>query len=162
MKKSILWISFAMNICKIAAQTPIDTLKPPTAQKTVIVFCDYPIAYMPSFPEGEKALFKYLKDTIHYPDIARKNNIQGTVYLGFTIQKGGQITDIVIKRGVIYPDIIVSDTTTEKACFIKTIKNPAIGSLEAEAKKAVANMPKWINEGNVAVKYTIPINFKLD
>jgi protein TonB len=162
MKKSILWISFAMNICKIAAQTPVDTLKPPTTQKPVFIFCNYPIEYMPSFPGGEKALFKYLKDTIHYPDIAKKNNIQGKVYVGFTIQKEGQITDIVIKRGVIYPDLIVSDTTTEKACFIKTIKNPAIGSLEAEAKKAVANMPKWINESNRAIKYTIQIKFALD
>jgi Gram-negative bacterial TonB protein C-terminal len=159
MKKSILWISFAMNICKVTAQIPIDSSKLKTAEPTTI-FCIAP--QFPSFPGGYEAIVKYLKDTIRYPDIARKHNIQGTVYLGFTVQKDGQITDIVIKRGVSYPDIIVRDTTMKNVCYVQFIKNPAIGSLEAEAKKVVANMPKWINKSNQAIKYTLPIKFKLD
>lgn len=148
-----------MNMCKMAAQTTIDTAKAKAVDNDRIICL---IPYTPTFPDGEKAMFKYLRDTIRYPDIAKKNNIQGTVYLGFTIQKEGQITDIVLKRGVFYPDIIVSDTTMKNVCFIKTIQNPATGSLEAEAKKAVANMPKWINKSNEKVQFTLPIKFKLD
>jgi periplasmic protein TonB len=156
MKKSILWISFAMNICKLTAQTPVDTSKSSAIDSNSII-CMIP--YSPTFPGGEQMMFKFMRETIYYPPIAVENEVQGTIYVGFIIQSDGQITDISIKRGVICPDIEVKDVVTGK---IKYIKNTATGSLEAEAKRVVAKMPKWVNTSGNPVRYTLPIKFKLD
>jgi protein TonB len=96
---------------------------------------------MPTFPNGEKALFKYLGEHIKYPAVARENTIEGTVYLGFVVDEMGAITQVTVKRSV-------------------------KGGCDEEAKRVVQSMPRW-NPGrhggcNVKVSFTLPVKFKLD
>lgn len=95
---------------------------------------------MPTFPGGEGALNQFLSNTIKYPELAKKNNISGTVYVSFIVDKSGVIRNIKILRG-------------------------ANEVLDAEAIRVITKMPNWIpgmQKGeNVDVIYNLPINFRL-
>jgi TonB family protein len=96
---------------------------------------------MPEFKGGMEALMTYLGNNINYPEEAKKNKDEGKVYVSFVIDKKGKIKETLILRGV----------------------TPL---LDSEAKRVIEGMPKWKpgkNDGKkVNVKYTIPINFKLN
>ncbi|MDD3077711.1 MAG: energy transducer TonB [Paludibacter sp.] len=95
---------------------------------------------MPSFPGGDAALFKYLNDNVKYPVIAQENGIQGRVICQFVVNKDGSIVDVEVVRSV----------------------DP---SLDKEAIRVIKSMPKWSpgqQRGKpVRVKYTLPVNFRL-
>ena len=95
---------------------------------------------MPTFPGGEKELFKFLEKEMNYPDFALRNGIQGTVYLTFVINRDGSVGDIKLLRGV--DDF-----------------------LNNEAIRVVKKMPKWkpgIQNGNaVRVQLNLPVKFKI-
>lgn len=114
---------------------PDGTVKRDPSKQTFTV-----VEVMPEFPGGQDALLKYLATTIKYPVIAQENGIQGRVAVSFTIETDGSIRDIEIIRGV----------------------DP---SIDKEAIRVVSTMPNWTpgkQKGiNVAVKYTVPITFRL-
>ena len=95
----------------------------------------------PSFPGGDKALSKYLAESIIYPQEAKEKRIKGRVYLEFVINEEGSVTDVKVIRGT------------------------GNNSLDEEAVRVVKNMPKWIpgkkNGKAVSVKFTVPVEFKL-
>lgn len=94
----------------------------------------------PSFPGGEQAMYKFLKDNIRYPEMAAQNNIQGRVTVQFVVEKNGHIGEVKVVRG----------------------KDP---DLDKEAIRVVKAMPPFIpgkmNGQAVRVWYTLPVNFKL-
>ena len=96
---------------------------------------------MPEFPGGQQALFKYLSENVKYPVIAQENGIQGRVICQFVVNKGGSIVDVEVVRSGGDP------------------------SLDKEAIRVIKSMPKWKpgkQRGKaVRVKYTVPVNFKL-
>ena len=96
---------------------------------------------MPEFPGGQQALFKYLADNVKYPVIAQENGIQGRVICQFVVNKDGSIVDVVAVRSSGEP------------------------SLDKEAIRVIQSMPKWKpgkQRGKpVRVKYTVPVNFRL-
>ena len=96
---------------------------------------------MPEFPGGDEALRKYIANTINYPDFAKKEGIEGKVYVSFVVEKDGSVGDAKIERGV----------------------DP---SLDKEALRVVKALPIWKpgkQRGEaVRVQYTVPINFALD
>ena len=96
---------------------------------------------MPEFPGGQQALFKYLSDNVKYPVIAQENGIQGRVICQFVVNKDGSIVDVEVVRSGGDP------------------------SLDKEAVRVIKSMPKWKpgkQRGKaVRVKYTVPVNFKL-
>lgn len=54
-------------------------------------------------PDGGMAGWaKFLQKNLHYPAIARENNISGKVFVSFIVEKDGQLTDIKIVRGLGY------------------------------------------------------------
>lgn len=96
---------------------------------------------MPEFPGGQQALFKYLSENVRYPVIAQENGIQGRVICQFVVNKDGAIVDVEVVRSGGDP------------------------SLDKEAIRVIKSMPKW-NPGKqrgkaVRVKYTVPVNFRL-
>ncbi len=95
---------------------------------------------MPSFPGGDAALFKFLNDNVKYPVIAQENGVQGRVICQFVVNRDGSIVDVEVVRSV----------------------DP---SLDKEAIRVIKSMPKWSpgqQRGKpVRVKYTLPVNFKL-
>ena len=96
---------------------------------------------MPEFPGGQQALFKYLSENVKYPVIAQENGIQGSVICQFVVNKDGSIVDVEVVRSGGDP------------------------SLDKEAIRVIKSMPKWKpgkQRGKaVRVKYTVPVNFKL-
>ena len=95
----------------------------------------------PEFPGGTAALLEYLRKNIKYPAICRENNIQGKVIVTFVVNKDGSIVDIEVIKSV----------------------NP---SLDKEAIRVISQMPKWkpgSQRGKpVRVKYSVPVNFRLN
>lgn len=91
-------------------------------------------------PEFRGNLFKYVAEHVVYPEIAKENDIQGTVYVGFVIDEKGKVTDVTLVRGV----------------------DPL---LDKEALKVVENLPDWKpgkqSGKNVKVRMNIPIKFQL-
>ena len=96
---------------------------------------------MPEFPGGQQALFKYLAENVKYPVIAQENGIQGRVICQFLVNKDGKIVDVEVVRSGGDP------------------------SLDKEAVRVIKSMPNWKagkQRGKaVRVKYTLPVNFKL-
>ena len=98
------------------------------------------VEQMPDFPGGETALHKYLVENVKYPQIAKENDVQGTVYVTFIVDKNGEISDIKVLRGI------------GAGC-------------DEEAIRVIANMPMW-NPGKqngmaVPVRFNMPIKFQL-
>ena len=95
----------------------------------------------PEFPGGTAALLEYLRKNIKYPAICRENNIQGRVLVTFIVNKDGAIVE---------PEVVKS-------------VNP---SLDKEALRVISSMPNWkpgSQRGKpVRVKYTVPVNFRLN
>ena len=58
------------------------------------------VQVMPSYPAGEKALYEFLYNNITYPEQEKSQNIEGTVFVNFVIEKDGTPTNFIITRGV--------------------------------------------------------------
>ena len=95
---------------------------------------------MPEFPGGMGEAMKFLAKNIKYPVAAQQAKIEGRVIVQFVVERDGSISDIHTVRSV----------------------SP---ELDAEAIRVVSLMPKWKpgkQRGKaVAVKYTMPIMFRL-
>ena len=96
---------------------------------------------MPVFPGGSKKLLKYIADNIKYPEKAKKDKVQGRVFITFVVEKDGSVSDVKLLRG--------------------------IGSgCDEESMRVVRNMPNWTpgkQRGKpVRVQYNLPIKFQLD
>ncbi|MGB4414706.1 MAG: energy transducer TonB [Paludibacter sp.] len=111
---------------------------PITEEEDQVIF--QVVEKMPSFPGGDAALFKFLSDNVKYPVIAQENGVQGRVICQFVVNRDGSIVDVEVVRSV----------------------DP---SLDKEAIRVIKSMPKWSpgqQRGKpVRVKYTLPVNFKL-
>ncbi len=98
------------------------------------------VEQMPQFPGGPAAMMEYLSKNVKYPEEAHKNGVQGRVIATFVVEKDGSITE---------------------ARVVKSVDS----QIDAEALRVVNSMPNWIpgrqNGEPVAVKYTVPITFKL-
>lgn len=95
----------------------------------------------PEFVGGAKEMNKYLSKNIKYPKEARKSNIQGSVYIGFVVEKDGSLSDVRIRQG--------------------------IGSgCDEEALRVMKSSPNWIPGtvgGNPVRTYCVlPIGFSLN
>jgi TonB family protein len=94
----------------------------------------------PSYPGGEVAMSDFIRRNIVYPEQAKEEGVQGNVYIQFIVLPDGSLCDIQVVKGI-----------------------PA---LNAEALRVISAMPKWIpgkQAGSVvAVRYTVPIAFRLN
>jgi protein TonB len=91
-------------------------------------------------PEFIGDMYKFIRDNLRYPEIAKENGTQGIVGLSFVVEKDGSIGEVKILGRV-------PDGCTE------------------EAVRVVKMMPKWKpgkNHGElVRVIFNIPVKFKL-
>jgi TonB family protein len=94
----------------------------------------------PSFVGGMEKFYKFLEGIIRYPDVAKRYNVQGKVFITFVVEKDGSLTDIRVVRGV------------GSGC-------------DEEAVRVMARSPKWNpgmqNGRPVRVQYIMPISFSL-
>ena len=125
---------------EVIIQAPVEVQEEEEEEEVVFVV----VEKMPEFPGGQQALFKYLSENVKYPVIAQENGIQGRVICQFVVNKDGKIVDVEVVR-----------------LPVLTYLNP----LDKEALRVISGMPNWKpgqQRGKpVRVKYTVPVNFRL-
>lgn len=93
------------------------------------------------FVGGFEAMKKYIRDNISIPNDGFTEMESGTVYLSFVVEKDGEVTNVVVEKGV----------------------NPA---LDREAKRVVRSFPNWIpgeyEFRKVRTKVRLPIVIELE
>jgi TonB family protein len=101
----------------------------------------FDIDEIPVFAEGDDALTRFVAENGQYPEIAKQNNTNGTVYVWFVVEKDGSLSDIKINKGL----------TAE---------------CDAEVLRILKKMPKWTagkKDGQtVRASYSFSIRFNLD
>jgi len=122
---------------EVVIQAPVEVVEEEEEEEVVFVI----VEDMPEFPGGQQALFKYLSDNVKYPTMAQENGVQGRVICQFVVNKDGNIVDIEV------------------------VRSAGDASLDKEAVRVIKSMPKWKpgkQRGKaVRVKYTVPVNFRL-
>jgi hypothetical protein len=117
---------------------------------------------------GRDSMFRFLGRNIKYPAEARKSKLEGTIYLGFVVEKDGSLTDIKVKKNI--PPTAVDTIQSyypdgKKAGGLKIVTNQDETCAE-EAMRVVKMMPKWKpakHKGTVVrSSYVLPIKFKLE
>lgn len=97
-------------------------------------------AIEPTFPGGINAFYQLLASTVRYPKQAKRNYVQGKVFLSFVVEKDGSLNDMRVIRGIGY-------------------------GCDEEALRALKTSPAWIPGYQygipVRVQYSIPISFTL-
>lgn len=95
---------------------------------------------MPEYVGGDEARIKFLVANIKYPQVAKENGIQGTVYVSFVVNIDGSIGEVKVIRGI------------DRSC-------------DEEAVRVVKMMPRWKpgkqSGKNVKVQFNMPIKFSL-
>lgn len=99
------------------------------------------VEHMPTFMDGGiDAFHRYVLKNLVYSEAAIANNLFGTVYVEFVVNKDGSVGDIKVLRGV----------------------DPA---LDNEVIRVLKKSPQWTpgyqRNMPVRVKYTLPVTFKL-
>ena len=121
---------------KVVAVVDIPKVKETPQEKVIFQV----VEEMPEFPGGMAEAMKFLAKNIKYPVAAQQAKIEGRVIVQFVVERDGSVSDVKVMRGV-------------------------NAELDAEAIRVVSMMPKWIpgkQRGKaVAVKYTMPIMFRL-
>jgi protein TonB len=122
----------------VAAKIEIEN----TEEEDMEIVNFYVLENKPEFPGGgEAALVQWIAKSTVYPEIAKENQIQGKVFVGFVIEKDGSVSDVKTLRGV----------------------DPY---LDKEAIRVVKSMPKWkpgSQRGKpVRVSFQVPIVFRLN
>lgn len=54
----------------------------------------------PQYPGGNPAMRKFIQENLKYPDEALEKQIEGTVYLSYTVTNVGLVEDIKIIKGI--------------------------------------------------------------
>ena len=94
----------------------------------------------PQFTGGEAAFYRFLSSNILYPSNAKRNNIQGRVFVSFVVERDGNLTDI------------------------KVLRTPS-DDLGFETVRVLNMSPEWVPGKQygipVRVQYTVPVNFSL-
>ncbi|MCL2042144.1 MAG: energy transducer TonB [Bacteroidales bacterium] len=98
------------------------------------------VEQVPEYPGGDEARLNFLRNNIKYPQMAREAGIQGTVYVGFVVEKDGSVTQVKVMRGI-------------------------GGGCDEEAVRVTKMMPKWKagkqRGKEVRVSYNMPVKFTL-
>ncbi|MFK8101822.1 MAG: energy transducer TonB [Saprospiraceae bacterium] len=90
---------------------------------------------------AEKALLQFIGKNVRYPEMARDNQVEGTVVMSFVVNEDGSISDIKIARDI----------------------GAGCGR---ETTRVIKKMPKWIPGKQIGrpvkVHFNLPVKFKLE
>lgn len=99
------------------------------------------VEVQPEFPGGMDSMYAFIQKNLIYPEKAKAEGIEGRVFITFTIEKDGSVSNVKILRGI-------------------------GGGCEEAAKEVVEKMPKWkpgTQRGKpVRVQFNLPIKFELE
>ncbi|MEE4259504.1 MAG: M56 family metallopeptidase [Bacteroidales bacterium] len=138
----MLFIATTMVVIFFACSSPDKKQVDPTGEVSKDTEATFEVVeVMPEYPGGMGALIDYLGSNIKYPEQAKKDGIEGKVFVNFVIEKDGSVGETKVLRGI-------------------------GGGCDEEAMRVVSEMPYWspgMQRGQaVRVSYNLPISFKLD
>ena len=145
MKKTLILLLLTLVAYTLQAQVPPTEPNSPTppalnAEEDEEEVIQY-VETSPEFPGGTEALMQYIADNIQYPDSARANKIEGTVFIQFVVEADGSLTNFKLCRDIGY-------------------------GCGEEALRVVQSMPRWvpgdINGRKTRSRFTLPIMFRLN
>lgn len=117
-----------------------DTKTQPAEVKAEEPIWTGPIEVQPEFVGGLEGLRNFLIKNLKYPPMAQRSNIQGKVFMSFTVEPDGSLSNITVERGIGF-------------------------GCDEEASRVLKLMPKWKpgkQSGRaVRVKFNMPIVFAL-
>lgn len=121
------------------AQTETDTIAHKKADSTN---ADFFILARPEFPGGDEAFNKFITNRLMYPEDARIQGLQGTIYIQFIVEKDGSLSNIKVVEG-------------------KSLSP----SCDQEAIRVISSSPKWMPGSKDGVpmrtKMVKPVKFAL-
>lgn len=98
------------------------------------------VEQMPQFPGGNDAIVGAIQKAIKYPALALRNQVEGKVFVNFTVNPEGEVTDVKITKGI------------GAGCDEETIR-------------AVKTLPRFTpgkqNGRAVSVSFTVPVTFAI-
>ncbi|QIX63502.1 energy transducer TonB [Hymenobacter lutimineralis] len=98
------------------------------------------VEQMPVFPGGQEALLQYIGKNIRYPALALRNQIEGKVFVNFTVGPDGSVTDVKVTK-------------------------PLGGGTDEEAVRVIKTLPRFApgkqNGRAVSVSFTVPVTFAI-
>ncbi|MFM1999263.1 MAG: hypothetical protein RL204_1210 [Bacteroidota bacterium] len=102
------------------------------------------VSDLPVYPGGEAGLLSDLNANLIYPEMEREQNIYGTVYVGFIVEKDGSISNIEIIRAV--------------------ADGPGLSKAAEAAVRKLKKFetPAKYNNKIVRYQYRLPVKFKID
>jgi protein TonB len=129
-----------VKVVKAVEETSPKKVEIPVEVEDNTIFNPHELQEQANFPGGIKEFYKYVSENIKYPKMARRQGIEGKVFVQFVVEKDGRLTDLKVTKG------IGSGCDEEAVRVLRECKpwNPA-----KQRGKAVR------------VKMSIPINFKL-
>jgi len=148
MKHLLLIPALLITAAAATAQTVTHENDPMQQERVEVVENSPPevftiVEQMPEFPGGAAAMNAYVEKNLQYPERAKKDSLQGNVYVKFVVDKTGEIK---------VPSVI------------KGLSN--CSECNAEAIRVVKSMPKWRpgkqSGQNVPVYFNLAVRFKLD
>jgi len=96
---------------------------------------------MPAYIGGQQAMIKFISKNIRYPKSASSVGVEGTVYISFVINAGGDVVDVKVVRGV-------------------------SADCDKEAMRVISKMTEWnagmMHQIPVAVRMVLPIKFQIN
>lgn len=97
---------------------------------------------VPEFPGDGVGMQRYLQNIIRYPQMEREQGKDGTVYIAYTIEKNGKVSNVYAHKEV-----------------------PGAPGLTREAKRVVSSFPRhkpaMKNGKAVRYRYVVPVKFVL-
>ncbi len=94
----------------------------------------------PEYPDGLQKLFKFIANTLKYPELAKQYNVQGRVLVSFVVEKDGSVSNIKIAKN-------------------------AAKILDDEAIRIIKLLPNWkpgMTDGEkIKMTYKLPITFRI-
>ncbi|MET4076625.1 energy transducer TonB [Hymenobacter sp. UYCo722] len=100
------------------------------------------VEQMPELPGGggQPAIVKAIQKAVRYPARALSNQIEGKVFVSFTVDPKGEVIDVQIVKGLDY-------------------------GIDEETIRAIKTLPRFIpgkqNGREVSVSFTVPVTYKI-
>ncbi|GAB3875760.1 energy transducer TonB [Hymenobacter segetis] len=122
---------------------PLEEVERPAATDGVVDTKIYvSVEQMPELPGGggQAAIVAAIQKSVRYPAKALQNGVEGKVFVSFTVDPKGDVTDVKVVRG--------------------------LGSgLDEETMRAIKTLPKFIpgkqNGREVSVSFTVPVTYRI-
>ena len=98
----------------------------------------------PAYNGDEEALTEYLRNQLVYPEDARAQGVEGTIFVDFVVLSNGRVKEVYVMET---PGEVINR------------------SLREEAVRVIEDMPNWVpgrqNGEAVDVRYSLPITFRI-